>query len=99
MTVDGRPQAKSHLATPGEHVRVQVAQPAAAAAQDAAVPFAIVWQDEYLLVVDKPAGLVVHPARGHARGTLAQALAPRRPAATIPSGPASCTAWTATRRG
>jgi 23S rRNA pseudouridine1911/1915/1917 synthase len=36
---------------------------------------AIVWRDEHLLVVDKPAGLVVHPARGHREGTLAQLLA------------------------
>src|SRR6202035_732822 len=39
--------------------------------------FQIVWQDEYLLVVDKPAGLVVHPARGHREGTLSQLLAGR----------------------
>jgi 23S rRNA pseudouridine1911/1915/1917 synthase len=37
--------------------------------------FNIVWQDAYLLVVDKPAGLVVHPARGHREGTLSQLLA------------------------
>jgi 23S rRNA pseudouridine1911/1915/1917 synthase len=37
-------------------------------------PFAVVWQDEHLLVVDKPAGLVVHPARGHHEGTLSQLL-------------------------
>jgi 23S rRNA pseudouridine1911/1915/1917 synthase len=36
--------------------------------------FAIPYQDEHLLVVDKPAGLVVHPARGHREGTLAQLL-------------------------
>jgi 23S rRNA pseudouridine1911/1915/1917 synthase len=36
----------------------------------------IVWRDEHLLVVDKPAGLVVHPARGHREGTLSQLLAP-----------------------
>ncbi len=35
----------------------------------------IVWQDEHLLVVDKPAGIVVHPARGHREGTLSQLLA------------------------
>jgi 23S rRNA pseudouridine1911/1915/1917 synthase len=34
----------------------------------------IAWEDEYLLVVDKPAGLVVHPARGHREGTLSQLL-------------------------
>ncbi len=39
--------------------------------------FDIVWQDEHLLVVDKPAGLVVHPARGHREGTLSQLLAGR----------------------
>ena len=36
--------------------------------------FGIAYEDEYLLVVDKPAGVVVHPARGHWAGTLAQAL-------------------------
>jgi 23S rRNA pseudouridine1911/1915/1917 synthase len=40
-----------------------------------APPLAIPYRDEYLLVVDKPAGLVVHPARGHREGTLAQLLA------------------------
>jgi 23S rRNA pseudouridine1911/1915/1917 synthase len=39
------------------------------------LPFRIVWRDEHLLVVDKPAGLVVHPARGHREGTLSQLLA------------------------
>ncbi len=37
--------------------------------------FAIVHRDEHLLVIDKPAGLVVHPARGHREGTLSQLLA------------------------
>jgi 23S rRNA pseudouridine1911/1915/1917 synthase len=40
-----------------------------------APPIAIPYRDEHLLVVDKPAGLVVHPARGHREGTLAQLLA------------------------
>lgn len=38
-------------------------------------PFEVRWQDEHLLVLDKPAGLVVHPARGHREGTLSQLLA------------------------
>jgi 23S rRNA pseudouridine1911/1915/1917 synthase len=38
--------------------------------------FAVVYRDEHLLVVDKPAGLVVHPARGHREDTLAQLLGP-----------------------
>ncbi|MFI5009511.1 MAG: RluA family pseudouridine synthase [Solirubrobacterales bacterium] len=39
--------------------------------------FRVAYEDEHLLVVDKPAGLVVHPGRGHREGTLAQLLAPR----------------------
>jgi 23S rRNA pseudouridine1911/1915/1917 synthase len=41
------------------------------------LPFAVAYEDEHLLVIDKPAGLVVHPARGHREGTLAQLLAGR----------------------
>ena len=37
-------------------------------------PLKTAWQDEHLLIVDKPAGLVVHPARGHREGTLSQLL-------------------------
>ena len=60
------------------------------------VEFEVVYEDEHLLVVDKPAGLVVHPAPGHAGTTLAEALAVARPAGPIPSAPASCTGSTAT---
>jgi 23S rRNA pseudouridine1911/1915/1917 synthase len=42
----------------------------------ASSPFSIAFQDEHLIVVDKGPGLVVHPSRGHADGTLAQLLAP-----------------------
>jgi 23S rRNA pseudouridine1911/1915/1917 synthase len=48
--------------------------PAAAEAEAPPAPFAVAWEDEHLMVVDKPAGVVVHPARGHRTGTLAQAL-------------------------
>lgn len=41
-----------------------------------AAPFTIAYEDEHLMVVDKAAGIVVHPARGHREGTLAQLLAP-----------------------
>jgi 23S rRNA pseudouridine1911/1915/1917 synthase len=52
--------------TPAEwRPRPDVAEPA---------PFVIAFEDEHLLIVDKPAGVVVHPARGHRTGTLAQAL-------------------------
>jgi 23S rRNA pseudouridine1911/1915/1917 synthase len=73
VTVDGEPRAKRHPLRAGAVVEVAeaAAEPAAAAPE---ASFAIAWEDEHLLVVDKPAGVVVHPARGHASGTLAQAL-------------------------
>lgn len=59
---------------PGETLTVCVPppQPGRPAAED--IPVRIVYEDEALLVVDKPPGLVVHPAPGHARGTLVNAL-------------------------
>jgi 23S rRNA pseudouridine1911/1915/1917 synthase len=61
---------------------------ASAATPDASVPFEVVFEDEHLVVVDKPPGVVVHPARGHAGGTLVNGLLGRgiiRPI-TTPSG-------------
>jgi 23S rRNA pseudouridine1911/1915/1917 synthase len=77
VTVDGVARSKRHVLAGGE--AVSMAEPAAAAAEAAAppAPFAVAWEDEHLIVVDKPAGVVVHPAPGHPQGTLAQALAHR----------------------
>jgi 23S rRNA pseudouridine1911/1915/1917 synthase len=78
VLVDGRARAKRHALRPGEVVEVRRRPPAEVddrGAQDA--PFGVVYEDDHLLVVDKPAGVVVHPARGHRTGTLAQALAGR----------------------
>lgn len=71
----------------GRHARASAAVPAGAlitltpeppeattAEPDPSIPLRIVYEDAHLLVVDKPAGLVVHPARGHASGTLVNAL-------------------------
>jgi 23S rRNA pseudouridine1911/1915/1917 synthase len=78
VTVDGRRRPKRHSVRAGERVVVLPA-PASVAAGTAAetVPFGIAFEDDHLLVVDKPAGVVVHPARGHRTGTLSQALADR----------------------
>jgi 23S rRNA pseudouridine1911/1915/1917 synthase len=74
VTVDGRIQPKRHSVRPGEVIEVRRRQ--RPAVDDApAAPFAIAYADDSLLVVDKPAGVVVHPARGNRTGTLAQALA------------------------
>jgi 23S rRNA pseudouridine1911/1915/1917 synthase len=80
VLVNGAPRPKRHLLAPGDVVEApSPGSPAlsAAAAPGAAAEFSVVFEDQHLLVVDKPAGVVVHPARGHHSGTLAQALAGR----------------------
>jgi 23S rRNA pseudouridine1911/1915/1917 synthase len=79
VLVDGRAAQKGHRMKAGERVVVDD-EPSAADAPDTAAPlaqFAVAYEDDDLIVVDKPAGVVVHPARGHREGTLAQALAGR----------------------
>ncbi len=73
--VDGVARAKSHRLEGGERIvlAIDVDEPAPIHVD---VP-PVVWEDEHLLVVDKPAGLVVHPGAGHASGTLVDALAGR----------------------
>jgi 23S rRNA pseudouridine1911/1915/1917 synthase len=73
VRVDGRVRPKRHTVRPGELIVVDQREPPAAA-EGARAEFAIAYEDEYLLVVDKPAGVVVHPARGNWTGTLSQAL-------------------------
>jgi len=77
VTVDGAVRAKRLVLAGGELVRVEEPGAAAPAAAVPAARFEVAWEDEHLIVVDKPAGVVVHPARGHSHGTLAQALAGR----------------------
>ena len=76
VTVDGRPRSKSHVVSPGERVAVAAPAPAAAVQtpQVSTASFSVGYEDEYLLVIDKPAGLVVHPGKGNWQGTLSQAL-------------------------
>jgi 23S rRNA pseudouridine1911/1915/1917 synthase len=75
VLVDGVPRAKSHRLEGGEEVRVE--QTEETSAPEPSPDLGIAYEDEHLLVVDKPAGVVVHPAAGHATGTLVQALAGR----------------------
>jgi 23S rRNA pseudouridine1911/1915/1917 synthase len=58
----------------GEAVRLDLPPPVPAAPQGEAIPLAIAHEDEDLVVLDKPAGLVVHPSNGHEGGTLVNAL-------------------------
>ncbi len=72
VLVDGSARPKSYRLEGGEELEVVVPEPEVLEAED--LPLAIAYEDEHLLVVDKPAGLVVHPAGGHRSGTLAHGL-------------------------
>ena len=74
VTVDGRRRPKSHRLAEGELVERHASPAESTPAADAEVPFEVVLEDEHLMVVDKPAGVVVHPGAARRTGTLAQAL-------------------------
>ena len=78
VTVDGRPARASRVLTRGERVAVRFPedQPPRTL-KPAAIPLVVVYEDEHLAVIDKPAGLVVHPAPGHWDDTLVNALVAR----------------------
>jgi 23S rRNA pseudouridine1911/1915/1917 synthase len=86
VLVDGAPRPKRHRVAAGERITVRPA-PAAAEPDVPEASFGVGYEDEHLLVIDKPAGVVVHPARGHRRGTLAQALADRAAGGDDPDRP------------
>jgi 23S rRNA pseudouridine1911/1915/1917 synthase len=75
VLVDGRARSKSHKLAGGEEIAIAEQEPVAAAPDIAPPGLTVAYADEHLLVVDKPAGVVVHPAPGHAGGTLVHALA------------------------
>jgi 23S rRNA pseudouridine1911/1915/1917 synthase len=78
VKVDGQIARGSSSVAIGAKVEVEPeAPPPSRAEADASIELRVVFEDEFLLVVDKPAGLVVHPARGHAAGTLVNALLAR----------------------
>jgi 23S rRNA pseudouridine1911/1915/1917 synthase len=76
VLVDGRPRPKSFRLEGGERVEADLAPADAPLAPIAAEP-RVEWEDEHLLIIDKPAGVVVHPAPGHRAQTLVEALADR----------------------
>jgi 23S rRNA pseudouridine1911/1915/1917 synthase len=73
VLVDGESKPKSHRLQGGEEVAFEAPEPETGL-QPEEVPLAIAYEDEHLLVVDKPAGIVVHPAPGHSTGTLVHGL-------------------------
>ena len=75
VLVDGQARGKSHKLAGGEKIELALPEPAASEPAAPLPDLTVVHEDEHLLVVDKPAGVVVHPAPGHAGSTLAEALA------------------------
>ena len=73
VTIGGEPVAKGARLAGGEVIVVADAAPVPEAPAGEQARFGVAYEDEHLIVVDKPAGVVVHPARGHRTGTLAQA--------------------------
>jgi len=74
VTVDGKAVKPSYKISPDEVVRVIIPKPPAPDVVAENIPVEIVFEDEHLLVVNKPAGMVTHPAYGNYTGTLVNAL-------------------------
>ncbi len=74
ITVDGQPIKPSHKIKPGDRILLTVPRPEPIDIGPEDIPIEVLYEDDSLLVVNKPAGLVVHPAPGHWTGTLVNAL-------------------------
>jgi 23S rRNA pseudouridine1911/1915/1917 synthase len=74
VLVDGQERAKSHRLAGGEELEFQPPEAPATTLAPEEMDLRIAYEDEHLVVVDKPAGLVVHPAPGHTTGTLVHGL-------------------------
>ncbi len=74
VTVNDRPSKPAYRAEAGDRVTVRLPDEPETAVRPEAIRLDIVYEDDVLLVVNKPAGMVVHPAAGHTSGTLVNAL-------------------------
>ncbi len=74
VTVSGIVPKPSYRLAAGDCIEVQLLPPAPVDLQPESIPLSIVYEDQDLLVVNKPAGLVVHPSHGHPTGTLVNAV-------------------------
>jgi 23S rRNA pseudouridine1911/1915/1917 synthase len=74
VTVDGIQRAKSHLLLEGETVVVTLPDEPSVDLVPESLDIPVLYEDEWLLVVDKPAGMAVHPSHGHSSGTLVHGL-------------------------
>jgi 23S rRNA pseudouridine1911/1915/1917 synthase len=87
VLVDGAVRKASHRLRGGEAVALEMPPVPSQPLEPEPIALAIVYEDEQVLVVDKPAGMVVHPGAGHARGTLAAAVLAHAPETAGVGGP------------
>ena len=74
VRLNGRPGKKNDRLTPGDQVEVTIPEPRAVDVVPREMPLDIVYEDEDVVVINKPKGLVVHPAAGHQDDTLVNGL-------------------------
>ncbi len=74
ILVDGKPSKAAARLRGGEEIRIQLPAAQPSTAQPEAIPLQVLYEDSDLIVIDKPSGMVVHPAAGHSSGTLVNAL-------------------------
>ena len=87
VTVNGRPSKPSYRVQVGDEVVVRVPTEMPAPVVPENIPLDVIYEDDALLVVNKPAGMVVHPAYGHASGTLVNAVLAHCPQIADVGGP------------
>jgi 23S rRNA pseudouridine1911/1915/1917 synthase len=74
ITVNGKQVKPSYPVAPGDEIKVVIPKPPPPETQPEKISLTIIYEDDNLIVIDKPAGMVVHPAYGHYAGTLVNAL-------------------------
>jgi 23S rRNA pseudouridine1911/1915/1917 synthase len=87
IRVGGIARKPSHRVASGEQVDVEVPPLPPETLEPEGIALSVIHEDEHVLVLDKPAGLVVHPGAGHARGTLAAAVLAHAPGVAGVGGP------------
>jgi 23S rRNA pseudouridine1911/1915/1917 synthase len=87
VRVDGAARKPSHRVAPGEQVEVDIPPLPPEQLEPEPMSLSVVHEDQHVLVLDKPAGVVVHPGAGHSRGTLAAAVLAHAPGTAGVGGP------------
>lgn len=74
VTVNGKPQKASYKPVNGDVIDIEIPEAVAYDAKPEDIPLDVVFEDDHLIIINKPQGMVVHPAAGHYEGTLVNAL-------------------------